>query len=61
MTELSLDSAVSDLRYDLAIDASGKGLPSGVAAGLVAPNAPTLLPIDLSQAFAALLNKAGLK
>jgi hypothetical protein len=57
LTELSFDSAVSDLRYDLAIDASGQGTPSAIAAGLEAPSPPPLLPIDLPQAIAALLAK----
>ena len=38
LTKLSVDSTVSDLNYDLAIDASGAGRPSRVAAGLQLPN-----------------------
>jgi len=57
LTELSFDSAVSDVHYDLAVDASGQRTPSAVAAGLEPPHAPTLLPIDLSRAIAGLLSK----
>jgi hypothetical protein len=35
LTKLGVDSNVSDLRFDLAIDATGRGAPSPVAAGLV--------------------------
>jgi hypothetical protein len=34
LSQLRVDSSVADLRYDLAIDASGQGSPSRVAAGL---------------------------
>jgi hypothetical protein len=34
LSQLRIDSSVADLRYDLAIDASGLGQPSRVAAGL---------------------------
>src|SRR5438132_7326110 len=34
LTKLGVDSTVSDLRFDLAIDATGLGAPSPVAAGL---------------------------
>jgi hypothetical protein len=34
LTKLGIDSAASDLGYDLAVDASGQGTPSRVAAGL---------------------------
>jgi hypothetical protein len=37
LTKLNINSAVSDLRYDLSVDASGKGNVSSVAAGLSAP------------------------
>jgi hypothetical protein len=37
LTKLSIDAAADDLRYDLAVDASGLGQPSEVAAGLPAP------------------------
>ncbi len=34
LTKVRIDSAASDLRFDLAIDASGQGTPSIVAAGI---------------------------
>jgi hypothetical protein len=34
LTKLSIDSSVADLKYDLAVDASGQGAPSARAAGL---------------------------
>ncbi len=34
LTKLQIGTTVSDLRYDLAVDASGQGAPSPVAAGL---------------------------
>lgn len=37
LTKISIDSTASDMTYDLAIDASGQGKPSPVAAGLFAP------------------------
>ncbi len=38
LTKLGIDAAVSDLHYDLAVDTSGRGQPSVVAAGLELPN-----------------------
>jgi hypothetical protein len=35
LSEVSIDSPVSDVRYDLAVDASGRGMPSALA-GLLA-------------------------
>ena len=40
LTHLVINSAAGDLTYDLAVDASGRGRPSWVAAGLIAPRAP---------------------
>lgn len=37
LTKLRVDSPAGDITYDLAVDASGGGLPSPVAAGLVRP------------------------
>ena len=37
LTKVSINSTASSLSYDLAVDASGKGAPSPVAAGLTAP------------------------
>jgi hypothetical protein len=52
LSELRIDSSVSDLRYDLAIDATGQGTPSYAAAGLEPPPA---LPVDLPAAWKAIL------
>lgn len=49
LTEVGINSSVADLRYDLAVDASGQAAPSYRAAGLEAPL------IDIPQAAAALL------
>jgi hypothetical protein len=57
LTELSFDTSVAELQYDLAVDASGQAKPSAVAAGLKAPNAQSGLPIDLAGAIAALFAK----
>lgn len=39
LTKLSVDAAAADLRFDLAVDATGEGRPSRVAAGLDPPGA----------------------
>jgi hypothetical protein len=54
LTELRVDSSVGDLRYDLAVDASGAGHPSATAAGLEAPRPRPGLPIDVPEEVAAL-------
>jgi hypothetical protein len=51
LSEVRIDTTVSDLRYDLAIDASGQGTPSYSAAGLAEPP----LPIDTPQAASVVL------
>jgi hypothetical protein len=50
LTELRIDSSVADLRYDLAVDASGEGRPSAAAAGI-----ETGGPGELPDLVAALL------
>lgn len=40
LTKLRIDTRAADLTYDLAVDASGSGVPSLVAAGLASPTAP---------------------
>jgi len=37
LTKIRIDAAAADLRFDMAIDASGQGTPSRVAAGLERP------------------------
>jgi hypothetical protein len=39
LTQIRIDAAPTELTYDLAVDASGQGAPSRVAAGLVQPAA----------------------
>jgi hypothetical protein len=52
LTKVRIDAAAPQLRFDLAIDASGQGSPSRVAAGLD----PTSLPLpDAAQPIWALL------
>lgn len=41
LTKLRVDGTAEQIRYDLAIDASGQGTPSRVAAGLAAPSVTT--------------------
>ena len=45
LTELSVNSSVSDLKYDLAIDASGTAQPLLVAAGLQVPGSFSVTPV----------------
>jgi hypothetical protein len=40
LTKLEIDSLAGDLKYDLAVDASGQGQPSARAAGLELPAPP---------------------
>jgi hypothetical protein len=40
LTQVTIDTAASDLAFDLAIDASGQGTPSRVQAGLDIPGTP---------------------
>jgi hypothetical protein len=50
LSKVAIDAKVSDLAFDLAIDASGQGTPSRVAAGLELPAAPApVRPFDLAQ------------
>ena len=44
LTHLAINSAARDLSYDLAVDVSGRGRPSRIAAGLQAPRKPLPLP-----------------
>jgi hypothetical protein len=55
LTKVAVDGTAAQLSYDLAIDASGAGQPSAVAAGLVLPGsaAPTS-PVDVTRLFLAL-------
>ncbi|MDQ3553795.1 MAG: DUF2330 domain-containing protein [Chloroflexota bacterium] len=53
LSKVRIDAEVGDLRYDLAIDASGQGTPSRLAAGLDVPGVP-LAPTD-DPSFRALL------
>jgi hypothetical protein len=51
LTEVQFTTSAADLRYDLAIDASGRGQPSYAAAGLEPP--PLTLPFDVPETIAA--------
>ena len=54
---LKIDAPAKDLRHDLAIDPTGEGMPSFVAAGLQSPSSPTPdpVPVPWSSIVAALL------
>ncbi|MBA2370402.1 MAG: DUF2330 domain-containing protein [Chloroflexi bacterium] len=51
LTKLRVDARAADLTYDLAVDASGSGMPSRVAAGFDAPAAP-VAPLDAPPPWA---------
>jgi hypothetical protein len=54
LTKLRVDSSVADLRYDLAVDASGRAAPSRTAAGLDLSGMPGSTPPGsalLSESF----------
>jgi hypothetical protein len=53
LTQLRVVSSASELKYDLAIDATGAGRPSYTAAGLDEPLLP--FPIDLPELIGALV------
>jgi hypothetical protein len=54
LTKLAVNSSAGDLRYDLAIDASGAGRPSLVAAGLQLPDSGSDgVPLGLIAAVTA--------
>jgi Uncharacterized protein conserved in bacteria (DUF2330) len=44
LTKVTVNSTTANLRYDLAVDATGQGMPSRVAAGLESPSQP--VPLD---------------
>jgi uncharacterized protein DUF2330 len=46
LTQIRFDAAPAELGYDLAIDASGQGTPSRLAAGLVAPLPAAVRALD---------------
>jgi hypothetical protein len=57
LTQLSIDSSVADLRYDLAVDATGQGTPSAVAAGFEPPAPPPTASSDWLTAAMRLLGE----
>lgn len=72
LTKVSINSSAASLTYDLAVDASGKGAPSPVAAGLAEPAVATkqtddgfnygiVAAIVAVSAFAIVLGVAGRK
>lgn len=59
LTQVRVNSAAADLRHDLAVDASGQGTPSRLAAGLQSPSSGPLptgdaLPPAIAAGAAAL-------
>ena len=50
LTKLRVDATAAALRYDLAVDATGRGRPSAIAAGL---QAPVFVPRTFSGTLAA--------
>ena len=55
LTKVAVDGTARQLDYDLAVDASGSGLPSAVAAGLASPpETPVQAPVDLTRLLIAL-------
>jgi hypothetical protein len=56
LTKVRVDGTAGELRYDLAVDASGRGMPSRVAAGLEPADDPVdLAPSSVGGASALLL------
>jgi hypothetical protein len=55
LTKVAVDGTAAQLSYDLAVDASGAGQPSAVAAGLVSPgSAAPPSSVDLTRLLLAL-------
>ena len=54
LTKIAIDAAAPQLSYDLAIDASGQGVPSRIQAGLDVPAATTVF-VDQTTTIRALL------
>jgi hypothetical protein len=55
LTKVAVDGEAAQLSYDLAVDASGAGAPSAVAAGLAMPGSPPpASTIDLTRLLVAL-------
>ncbi len=64
LTQLAINSAASDLTYDLAVDVSGRGRPSRVAAGLQPVRSPLMPALSVGFALfamAAVLGGTGAK
>ncbi|HSS36218.1 MAG TPA: DUF2330 domain-containing protein [Patescibacteria group bacterium] len=55
LTQIRLDASPGELGYDLAIDASGQGTPSRVAAGLIRPGTAGGGPLIPAGPFLALI------
>ena len=55
LTKVAVDGQAAQLSYDLAVDASGAGVPSAVAAGLAMPGSPPpQSPVDVARLLVAL-------
>jgi hypothetical protein len=55
LTKVRIDAAASDLRFDLAIDATGQGQPSIVRSGLSPADVPPVTAFDVRWLAAAVL------
>ena len=55
LTQVRIDAAADELTYDLAVDASGRGRPSAIAAGLVRPTTSSGDPLIPAGPFLLLL------
>jgi Uncharacterized protein conserved in bacteria (DUF2330) len=54
LTKVRIDASAADLRFDLAIDATGSGQPSMVRAGLAAAEAPPVSGPDMALLVTAI-------
>jgi hypothetical protein len=55
LTKVRIDASAADLRFDLAIDATGSGQPSIVRAGLAAAEAPPVSGPDMTLLVTAII------
>jgi hypothetical protein len=55
LTKVRIDASAGDLRFDLAIDATGSGQPSIVRAGLAAAEAPPVNRTDVAWVTSAIV------
>lgn len=60
LTKVRIDASAADLRFDLAIDATGSGQPSIVRAGLSAAEAPAVGGADIVWMLTAIIGSMAL-